>query len=398
MLRSVVYRVVACIGLCVAVTACGGLPKGVLVPVVALPPDVSKVSLYVATTRSPNEIEPDRMFTGERARTINHARMVVAIPPNHKTGEIEWPSRSPGDPSQNFVTADRDFLTSDAFMADLRKAVASRPPNERDVLVFIHGYNTRYEEAVYRLAQIVHDSGFKGVPVLFTWPSRGELLAYPYDRESAVYSRDDLEATLRGIATKTGARRFDILAHSMGNFLMVETLRQAVIRGDGRFGGKLGQVMMAAPDIDIDVFRRQLQTIIPVKLPITVFVSKDDKALSFSKFVWQSTDRAGSFVVSDPELAKRLEAANITVYDLSDLKTSDKLGHGKFAASPDVVQLIGNRLADDGGIKGRGATLGESLVVVGSSLGSTVGKVAGGVVAAPVKALSGEKPISLGDD
>ena len=396
----VVLRILACIGLCLSVAACGGLPKGVLTPVAtgSIPPDAKPVSIFVATTRAPNQAEPERMFGGERARTVNHANMVVSIPGSHKTGEIEWPSSNPGDPKSNFVTVSRDLLASDAFFDGIRKAVAARPPAERDVLVFIHGYNTRFEEAVYRLAQIVHDSGFKGVPVLFTWPSRGELLAYPYDRESAVYSRDDLEETMRGIAKRTGARKFDILAHSMGNFLMVETLRQAAIRGDGRFGGKLGQVMMAAPDIDIDVFRRQLQIVGQQKLPITIFVSKDDKALGFSKVVWGSTQRAGAFTVDNPELAKRLEAMNITVFDLSDLQTSDRMGHGKFAASPDVVKLIGGRLADDGGIKGRGATIGESIVVVGSSLGKTVGSVAGGVVAAPVKVLSGQNPVKVDDE
>ncbi|WP_293853368.1 alpha/beta hydrolase [uncultured Alsobacter sp.] len=393
-------RILACVGLCLTMAACGGLPKDVLNPVAAssLPPDARPVKIFVATTRAPNQAEPDRMFGGDRAKTVNHASMVVSVPGAHKTGEIEWPSRSPGDPKINFVTVSRDLTPPDAFFDGIRKAIAAKPAADRDVLVFIHGYNTRYEEAVYRLAQIVHDSGFKGVPVLFTWPSRGELLAYPYDRESAVYSRDDLEATLRGIASKTGARKFDILAHSMGNFLMVETLRQAAIRGDGRFGGKLGQVMMAAPDIDIDVFRRQLQVVGQQRLPITIFVSKDDKALGFSKLVWGSTQRAGAFTVDDPEIAKRLEAMNITVFDLSDLKTSDRLGHGKFAASPDVVKLIGSRLADDGGIKGRGATIGESIVVVGSSLGSTVGSVAGGVVAAPVKALSGQNPIAVDEN
>lgn len=398
MLSRVVLRYLACAGLCLAVAACGGVPKDVLNPVASIPPDATPVPIFVATTRAPNAAEPDRMFGGERAKTINHASMVVSVPPGHQTGEIEWPSRSPGDPKVNFVTVNRDLLASDTFFDGIRKALAKKPAADRDVLVFIHGYNTRYEEAVYRLAQIVHDSGFKGVPVLFTWPSKGELLAYPYDRESAVYSRDDLEATLRGIGTKTGARRFDILAHSMGNFLMVETLRQAAIRGDGRFGGKLGQVMMAAPDIDIDVFRRQLQIVGVQKLPITVFVSKDDKALSFSKFVWQSTQRAGAYTVEDPEIAKRLEALNISVFDLSDLKTSDKLGHGKFAASPDVVRLIGTRLAADGGIKGRSATLGESIVVVGSSLGNTVGSVAGGVVAAPVKVLSGQSLVQADEN
>lgn len=371
----------------VLVGCSSGPPKGVLDPV-ALPPGAKPVPIFVATTRSREEVEPDRMFGGARASTVDHALLTISVPPVHKTGAVEWPSRSPGDPSRFFVTAEREFLTDEGFIAHIRKALARRKPAERDVLVFIHGYNTTFEDAVFRFAQIIHDSGFRGVPVLFTWPSKGELLAYPYDRESAVFSRDDLEATLNAIATQTGARKFDVLAHSMGNMLFVETLRQAVIRGNPRFHGKLDQVMLAAPDIDIDVFRQQMKTISPQRIPITIFVSKDDKALAISRFVWQSSNRAGAFTVQDPEMARRLEHANITVVDLSDIKSSDRLNHDKFASSPDVVKLIGTRLAADDGIHGRSATLGEGLIVVGASLGSTLGSVAGGVVAAPVKALS----------
>ncbi|MHB2169759.1 alpha/beta hydrolase [Alsobacter sp. R-9] len=375
-----------------AVAGCGA-PRGLLDPVSDIPPGASPVTIYVATSRAKDGADPALMFGGDRSKGVNHARIVVSVPPDHKTGELELPSRPPGNPKTDFVTAERDLVNSEDFIAQVRKAVQSRAPQNRDVLVFVHGYNTRFDDAVYRFAQIVHDSGFKGVPVLFTWPSKGELLAYPYDRESAVYSRDDLDNTLTAIATKTGARKFDVLAHSMGGFLTAEVLRQAAIRGNGRYNGKLDQAMFAAPDIDIDVFRRQLEKITTSGLPITVFVSKDDKALAFSRFVWRSSNRAGAFIVSDPEMAQRLEQRHITVIDLSDVKSSDSMNHGKFAAAPGVVQMIGGRLADDGGIKGRGPTLGESLVVVGSSLGNTVGGVAAGVVAAPVKVLEGKDPV-----
>ncbi len=371
--------------LAVATVSCSsGPPKGVLNPV-AVPPGTDLESIYVATTRAKPANDPVEMFDGNRSKVVQYAHLIVSIPPNHKPGEIEWPRSVPGDPTANFVTAQREYLLPDAFVADVRKAIASRPPKDRDILVFIHGYNTRFEEAVYRLAQIVHDSGFKGVPVLFTWPSRGALLAYPYDRESAVFSRDYLESTLRELARKSGASRIDVLAHSMGNFLFMETLRQAVIRGDGRFGGKLGQVMLAAPDIDIDVFKRQMSVIAPLHIPITVFVSRDDKALNISKMVWQSDARAGSLVVTDPETLEKMKEANITSIDLSDVKSDDSLNHGKFASSPDVVKLIGNRLAQDGGIKGRDPTLGDNIVGIGGALGRTVG----GVAALPVKVLEG---------
>jgi esterase/lipase superfamily enzyme len=387
----------AAVAALLALSACAGPTNGLLVPVANIPADTSKVQLFVATSRARAKVEPENMFDGGRATQVSHARVLVSVPPAHQTGQLELPSRVPGDPQVNFVTADRSFLTDKQFFDDVRRSVAQRPPANRDILVFIHGYNTRFEDSVYRMAQIVHDSGFKGVPILFTWPSKGQLLAYPYDRESAVFSRDDLERTLVEIARTSGARKFDVLAHSMGNFLFVETLRQAVIRGNGRFNGKLGEVMLAAPDIDIDVFRRQMQTIAPLRLPITIFVSQDDKALKVSRLVWQSEQRAGAYTIKDPAMAKRLEELNITVIDLSDVKSSDSLNHGKFAASPDVVRLIGNRLAQDGGIQGRGATLGESLVVVGSSLGNTVGGVAAGVVAAPVRALEGKSVVPLQD-
>jgi esterase/lipase superfamily enzyme len=378
-------------GLAVAIvaaglSACGGRPpKGVMEPVATpLPAGATPVPLFVATTRARPK-DPLLMFAGERSRSLDFARVVISVPPNHVAGEIEWPRSAVGDPAQHFVTTDRSFLKDETFIDGIRKAVAARPPGERTVLLFIHGYNTMFEEAVYRLAQIVNDSGFKGVPVLFTWPSRGQVLQYPYDRESAIFSRDELEEIMNQIARKSGATKFDVLAHSMGNMLFMETLRQAAIRGNGTFGGKLGEVMLAAPDIDIDVFRKQIRTVLPLRIPITIFVSADDKALGISKLVWGGEARAGATTISDPDVLARLEKNNITVVDLSDVKTDDRTNHGKFAASPQVVQLIGKRLAADGGVKTRGAGLGESLAIFGGAVGRTVG----GAVALPATIVGG---------
>ncbi len=94
----------------------------------------------------------------------------------------------------------------------------------------MHGYNTRFEEAVYRLAQIAHDAGAPVVPVLFTWPSRGKLFDFVYDRESATYSRDGLETVLQAMVKDPNVREISILAHSMGNFVAVEAIRQMAIR------------------------------------------------------------------------------------------------------------------------------------------------------------------------
>ncbi len=129
---------------------------------------------------------------------------------------------------------------------------SARGPARGHVLVFVHGYNTRFDEAVFRLAQVVHDSGAPVTPVLFSWPSWGSLASYPYDRESAAFSRDALEDLLARLAKDPSVTQVSVLAHSMGGWLTMEALRQMGIR-QGGIPARISNVMLAAPDIDVDV-------------------------------------------------------------------------------------------------------------------------------------------------
>lgn len=375
------------LALSLALTLAGcasGPPASALQTVATLPEGAKAVPLLVATMRQQADDPPGLMFSGERARQIGFADITISIPPNHQTGQLEIGN----DPQKSMAVIARDYLSRKDFVAKVRRELAKRKAGERDILVFIHGYNTRFDEAVFRFAQIVNDSNYKGVPVLFTWPSRGELLAYPYDRESTAYSRDDLEATLLDLSREPGLRQIDLLAHSMGNMLTMEVLRQAKIRGNPTFNGKLGYVMLAAPDIDIDVFRRQLMVYGRFSKPVTVFVSKDDKALNVSRIVWGSELRAGAFTEFDPETIERVKALNISVIDLSDVKSSDKLNHATFAASPEIVQMIGNRLANDG-IDSRGASLTDKVNLFSGAVGRAVGSAAGLAVEVPLGVVTG---------
>ena len=90
-------------------------------------------------------------------------------------------------------------------------------------------------------------------PILFTWPSGGSLVDYVYDRDSAMYSRDALEAVLQALVDSRNVGSISILAHSMGNYLAVESLRQMAIRDRG-LPSKIRDVMLASPDAAKDVF------------------------------------------------------------------------------------------------------------------------------------------------
>ena len=128
------------------------------------------------------------------------------------------------------------------------------------------------------LTQIVHDSGYPGTPVLFSWASGAKTTDYVYDKESASAARDQLEVTLRMLA-QSGARRIDIVAHSMGTWVTMETLRQLAITGDRDLGGKLGDVVLASPDIDVDVFKSQMRRYGKPDKPFILLLSDDDRAL-----------------------------------------------------------------------------------------------------------------------
>ncbi|WP_168166043.1 alpha/beta hydrolase [Bosea sp. PAMC 26642] len=362
-----------------ALAACGGAPRTLMLSTVKPDDLAGRVRIFVATTRE-TSAEP-QYFTGERGLKLSFAQVDITVPRAHKSGELELPSTgSAADPAAQFAVTSVERLDLPPVVARVRREIASRPASERDVLVFVHGFNTNFADAAYRFAQIVHDSGFKGVPVLFTWPSRGQLLAYPYDRESAFYSRDFLETNLRAIARDLGGARVDILAHSMGTMLTLETLRQAAIRGDGTFGGKLRDVILAAPDVDIDVFKTQMREI---RRPVTVFASADDRALDFSRRFAGDKTRLGAVSAKDTQIIADLEKLGVKIIDLSDISTSDSLNHAKFAASPKVVQLIGARLKADNGIAIAGPRIADKIGDIASGVVGTVGSTVDLVVTTP---------------
>jgi len=255
-----------------------------------------------------------------------------------------------------------------AIAAFDQRIAASR---QHHVLLFVHGYNTRFEEAVYRFAQIVHDSGAQVVPVLFTWPSRGRLLDYVYDRDSAIYSREALEAVLTAMAGDPKVGSISILAHSMGNFVVIEALRQMAIR-DRVLSPKIKDIMLASPDIDVDVFRRQIAEIeaSDKNPPISLFVSQDDRALAFSSRIAGDAPRLGAIDPTIELFRSILEKAKVNVIDLTKLGSDDPTNHSKFATS-DFVKTIGARLASGQTLTDSKSTLGQTVAGAVGEIGST---------------------------
>ena len=296
------------------------------------------VTMFIASTR-PVEKTSIRRNGGEG--TAHFSMATVDVPPQHHAGVIEQPSFGAPDPAKHFVVARNRSLSADEFKNSVATNLSGRVGSNRDILVFVHGYNTGFDEARLRLAQIVADGRFGGVPILFTWPTRGEITAYVSDKDSATASRDALTRMFLELSQIPDVGRIHVLAHSMGAWLAMEGLREAGIGGHAGLDGRLGEVMLAAPDIDLAVFRQQIARI--GSPHVSVFVSSNDRALTLSSLIARDRPRVGAMNPRNEGERLELKRLGVTIYDISGAPRG-MIGHDVYADAPQVIRLIGAEL------------------------------------------------------
>jgi len=367
---------VAALAATLILAACADRPGELMLKPVAATDVGKKVNVLVATTRERSTTD-QFAFTNDRAAVLSYEEYTISVPPDHVPGKIEWPAEPPGNPAKNFVVTKATSLDETGFNANLFDGkVASG-----DVAVFVHGYNTNYQEGVFRVAQLLNDSQFPGEVVAFSWPSRGTLTGYVADRESSTYSRDYLETFLNNLARQPKVKRIHIIAHSMGNWLAVETIRQAKIRGQSPFLRKLGEVFLMSPDIDVDVFRTQLDAIGSLKEPITIGVSEDDRALHASQRLAGDVPRVGNVLLDNPRTQMAIKLYGLRVIDMRDAKSADALNHSKFLSILPALREV---------------TTNDTMVARGNAISRTglfVANTAGAILQAPLQlgeAVSGQ--------
>lgn len=310
------------------VAGCASRPgDDVLVPVPGLS-GADVVTLHATTNRvPPRNASLDDMESGfsvTRARTLSAARFSISVPPEHEPGNIEWPGRDP-DPLVSMTVAAKQDMPLSALIDDVASG-----PGRADVRIFVHGYNTSFQEGLFRLAQIVHDSGGEGAAILFSWPSNATVMGYAGDREAVTYSRDHLTELLALLARDRRIGQITVLGHSMGGWLVMEALRQLRLSGDDRTFRRL-QVVLAAPDIDINVFKAQISVIGPLNPPLTVLVAPDDRALRISARLNTGQPRVGALNVADPRITAAAQASGIALIDVGDIRSPDVQGHSRYA-------------------------------------------------------------------
>ena len=280
-------------------------------------------------------------FGFARADQISYGYCDVTIPKYHRIGSVgdAWWRRSPRFLENNRLTIkDLNLLADTSFYSELQKLFDDLPNDERVLLVFVHGFNANFDRAAIRAAQLGFDLKILGTTAFFSWPSRGRVAKYSADIASLEASEKHISQFLLEMSERSGAHRIHLIAHSMGNRGLLRAfdgLAQGVRR---RIGRNLEQVILAAPDVDEDLFRDLSDVYRQIATRTTMYVSSKDLALNSSGIV-HGHPRAGyTPPVTVVEGVDTVEVSNI---DLT------YLGHGYVANARPVLADMHNVMATD---------------------------------------------------
>lgn len=282
--------------------------------------------VFYATNRG---VEPSTAGT-DQVRGDN----VVSDTVNYGRAEITLPRRRRGvdpkrDPDNNSAAGDtvkfeavRSLQAWEAAEGIRAQLARSR---QRDLLLFVHGFNVDFESALIRTAQVAYDMPFNGAVVAYSWPTQGGVTKYRGDEQINADSVQPFADFLRFlIAAVPPDTRINIVAHSMGNRIVMQGIGKLPAVG----APPLAQVALCAPDVGVSDFQRWIPSVLAQTQRVTLYASSGDSALRTSKWLHREP-RAGD---ADPPLVIR----GLETIDCSDIDF-DFMGHSYYSSNVDVL-------------------------------------------------------------
>lgn len=207
--------------------------------------------------------------------------------------------------------------------------------------IFVHGFNVSFESAVRRAGQIAYDVDFDGPVFVFSWASRESIFRYFSDRDAVSVGSEDLEIFLKQVVAKVGADKVHIIAHSMGNMIVLNALSD-LGTWPSEERPSIGEILDAAPDVAPIVFSRFASKIGKAGGKLTVYASSADKALWLSQWLW-GRSRVGFVSDEGPTLVRGVDTIDITNAGMAIFATN----HDVYASNPFIVSDIRRLFAGD---------------------------------------------------
>ena len=300
-----------------------------------------------ARWRSEVDCKPNGFYGGRTAigaapndSGLEVGSLTVTFPPEHEIGKIERPL-SVFSFTLRAEHPDRDVMISElqSFSHDYHRWIQElKATHRRQAFIYVHGYATRFDEAARRAAQIAYDldydlePDFEGLALFYSWPSRGETDAYLADYDAAFDAVTPFNQFLDLIKLQAGIEQVHVIAHSMGNRLVVNALNLRPQPSQPL----IGQLVLAAPDIWATEFKTRFLNKLPrLAERVTLYVSDRDRALQLSSGIREDEPRAGQ--TSGGLLL--VQAPGFEAIDASMLPT-DFLGHSYYANNDSMLSDI----------------------------------------------------------
>ena len=208
------------------------------------------------------------------------------------TTPIRYGIATPGTPKLPNLKLSADAAWHDRLRRDLQAAPGDKAGR---ILLYVHGYNNRVDEALSQADQIAMAARFDGPVVAFIWPSQHALAKYTWDAENAAWTQAYFDTALADLAGQSS--ELVLVAHSMGNRIAIDGLRhlQSISQKPGApdLAARVKTLVLAAPDIDRELFDRDMAPdIVRQGRRIALFASGRDLALR-SSWALHGNPRAG---------------------------------------------------------------------------------------------------------
>lgn len=317
------------------------------------PSDWDIVPVYYGTDRGQVANDKRIDYGSARGRKLELGRALVTVPKTHQVPAIErpWVVKIPyinvtvyeqaEDPKSHFTMQELKTLSEDEFLALVRERLAKSAAYKDHAFIFVHGYNTSFDYAVYRTAQIAYDLKFDGAAFAYSWPSGGGLASYTYDRESSGQAEPFLRQFMELVVNKTGAKSISVIAHSMGNQPVLQVLKD--LRRAKPDSVQISQIILAAPDVDRDNFENIAAEIKGLANGVTLYAASNDRALQVSRNFNGGVPRAGDVPATGPLVLAGIDTIDVTTASTESLS----LNHSGYAENNHLLEDIG-RLIQSG--------------------------------------------------
>lgn len=289
------------------------------------------IPVFYGTDRASNGMRETSLSYGPERGELTYGIAEISVPDDHRMGELErpqwWKLQFREDPAKHVVVQSVQKLPPLEF--ETRAKLTLERGSKKEVLLFVHGYNVGFEDAVARTAQIAYDLHFEGLATLYSWPSEGSAPKYTIDEANVAWSRPRFAQFLTMLRDRLGAETVHILAHSMGSRLVCETVASLAPAMTNPHIARLRQLVFAAPDIDAATFKDLAAEFHEKAERITLYASSNDKALKGSKLI-HKYQRAGESGL-DLVILNTVDTVDATAVDTS------LLGHSYYGDNRSVL-------------------------------------------------------------